>query len=175
MPDKPLTLTRASLESLYVELEKPLFNVVFRYVWSKEEAQDLVQEAFVKLWKIRDRVDMETVKPLTYKICINLASSLLRRKQILTFLSLDGVLKEPVGKDNNRLEKKEEILLLKKVLNGLPSKLKETVLLTEFSDMSYDEVGKTLGIPTGTVGSRRNKAISIMKEKINKLYGNIEL
>lgn len=171
MPDKPNTLNRVSLESLYAELEKPLFNVVFRYLWNREEAQDLVQEAFVRLWKIKDRVEMQTVKPLVYKICVNLAATKYRRKKILNFFSLDKIAQESGVEYNDILEQKEEIQLLQKVIKELPSKLKETVLLTEFSDMSYDEIGKSLGIPAGTVGSRRNKAIGIMKEKFNKIYG----
>lgn len=145
--------------------------MVFRYLWNKEEAQDLVQEAFVRLWKMRDRVTMQTVKPLVFKICINLATSNYRRKKILTFFSLDKIAQEPVVEHNDNLEQKEEIQLLRKVIDELPAKLKQTVLLTEFSDMSYEEVGNILGIPSGTVGSRRNKAIGIMKEKFRKIYG----
>jgi RNA polymerase sigma-70 factor, ECF subfamily len=171
MQNNPVTLTRTSLESLYKEMEKPLFNVVFRYLWNREDAQDLVQDTFVKLWKMRDRVDIYTVKPLVYRICLNLASSSLRRKKILTFLSLDKLSKEPESKDNYNPEQKEEIQLMKIILNQLPSKLKETVLLTEFSMMSYDEIGKSLGIPAGTVGSRRNRAIEIMREKFTNIYG----
>ena len=170
MTDKSQTLTRDSLENLYSELEKPLFNVVFRYVWNMEEAQDLVQDSFLRLWRMRDRIDMSTVKPLVYKICLNLAASNLRRKKILTFLSLDKA-EEPRAKDNHNPEQKEEIQLLKKTINKLPSKLKETILLTEFSDMSYNEIGKSLGIPSGTVGSRRNKALKIIKEKLKIIYG----
>ena len=171
MSDNPQTLNRVSLEVLYKELEKSLFNVAFRYLWCREEAQDLVQEAFLKLWKIRSRVEMVTVKPLIFKICINLAASRIKRKKIATFFSLDKIDREPLGNNNDSFERKEEVLLLKKVINGLPSKLKETVLLTEFSDMTYEEIGKSLGVPAGTVGSRRNKAIGIMKEKIKKIYG----
>lgn len=163
-------LTRFSLEHLYTELEKPLYNVVFRYVWDRNEAQDLVQEAFIKLWKIRDKVEMDTVRPLIYRICLNLASSRIKRKKILAFLPLERVMKEPAS-EGFSLEKKEEVRILKNILNELPSRLKQTVLLTEFSDMSYDEVGKVLGIPSGTVGSRRNSAIKIMKEKFNSIYG----
>jgi RNA polymerase sigma-70 factor (ECF subfamily) len=170
MTDKPQTLTRASLENLYLELEKPLFNVVFRYVWNREESQDLVHESFVRLWKMRNRVEMVTVKPLVYKICLNLAASSLRRKKILTFLSLDRATKESGGKVHHNPEKKEEIQILRKTINKLPSKLKETILLTEFSEMTYDEIGKSLGIPSGTVGSRRNKALNVLKEKFKKIY-----
>ena len=170
MTDKPQTLTRLSLENLYLELEKPLFNVVFRYVWNREDAQDLVQESFIRLWKMRDRVEMVTVKPLIYKICLNLAASSLRRKKILSFISLDKVAKEPGEKSHHNPEQTEEIQVLRKVVNELPAKLKETILLTEFSEMSYDEIGKSLGIPAGTVGSRRNKALNILKEKFNIIY-----
>jgi len=164
------TLTRISLENLYLELEKPLFNVVFRYVWNREEAHDLVQESFVRLWKMRDRVEMVTVKPLVYKICLNLAASSLRRKNILSFVSLDKIKEEPREKGQHNPEQREEIQLLKKVINELPLKLKKTILLTEFSGMSYNEIGKSLGIPAGTVGSRRNKALNILKEKFNIIY-----
>ena len=61
--------------------------------------------------------------------------------------------------------------MLQKVINDLPPKLKETVLLTEFSDMTHDEISKSLSIPAGTVGSRRNKAIGMMREKFKKIYG----
>jgi RNA polymerase sigma factor (sigma-70 family) len=170
MTDKSQTLNRDSLENLYVELEKPLFNVVFRYVWNREEAQDLVQESFLRLWKMRDRVEMPTVKPLVYKICLNLAASKLKRKKILRFLSLDNAGKEPEIKEQHNPEKKEKVQLLRKVISELPSKLKEIILLTEFSEMSYDEIGKSLGIPAGTVGSRRNKALNILKEKFRIIY-----
>ena len=153
-----------------MELEKPLFNVVFRYVWNKEEAQDLVQESFVRLWKMRDRVEMVTVKPLVYKICLNLASSHLRRKKILSFVSLDKAAIEPVAKGHHNPEQKEEIQFLRKAINKLPSELKETILLTEFSNMTYDEIGNSLGIPAGTVGSRRNKALNILKENFKIIY-----
>ena len=166
MPDNSRTLNRASLEILYMELEKPLYNVVFRYVWNKEEAQDIVQESFVKLWKMKDKVEITTVKALVFKICINLARSNFRRKKILTFLSLDQSVKEPDLKNHSNLIKMEEIQILRKVIKKLPSKLKEIVLLTEFSDMSYDEIGECLGIPVGTVGSRRNKAIKMLKDKL---------
>jgi RNA polymerase sigma factor (sigma-70 family) len=170
MANQSQTLTRVSLENLYLELEKPLFNVVFRYVWNREEAQDLVQEAFVSLWKMRDRVDMKTVKPLVYKICLNLAASSLRRKKILAYFSLDNAAQEPRAEGNYNPEQKEKVQILRKFIDELPSKLKETILLTESSNMSYEEIGKSLGIPAGTVGSRRNKAINTIKEKFKNIY-----
>ena len=85
--------------------------------------------------------------------------------------ALDKAVKEPMAKDLHNPENKEKIQLLKKTINNLPSKLKETILLTEFSNMTYDEIGKSLGIPAGTIGSRRNKALNTIKENLKMIYG----
>jgi hypothetical protein len=63
------------LEALYERLEKPVYNVVYRWVWNPEEARDIVQDTFVRLWRMRQRVEMATVEPLVYKIALNLARS----------------------------------------------------------------------------------------------------
>ena len=49
-------------------------NVVYRWVWRAEEAQDIVQEAFVRLWRMRERVDLATVEPLVHRIALNLGA-----------------------------------------------------------------------------------------------------
>ena len=63
------------LEQLYARLETPLCNLVYRWLWSMDESQDVVQDAFVRLWRMRARVDKQTVEPLIYKIALNLAAS----------------------------------------------------------------------------------------------------
>ena len=83
------TWGRRDLEALYARLEKPLYNVVYRRLWSVEDAHDVVQEAFVKLWAMRRRIVPDTVEPLAYRIALNLARSRLRRKRILRFVTLD--------------------------------------------------------------------------------------
>jgi DNA-directed RNA polymerase specialized sigma24 family protein len=58
------------LERLYTRLERRLANVVYRWVWSMDEAQEIVQEAFVRLWRMRARVDLRTVEPLVYRMSV---------------------------------------------------------------------------------------------------------
>ena len=48
------------LEQLYVRLERPLCNLVSRWVWKMDDAQDVVQDAFIRLWRMRERIDMDT-------------------------------------------------------------------------------------------------------------------
>lgn len=83
------SMREEDLEQLYARLETPVCNVVFRWVWSMDEAQDVVQDAFVRLWRMRARVDMDTVEPLIYKIALNLAASRRRSQKIWRWVSLD--------------------------------------------------------------------------------------
>ena len=77
------------LEQLYARLERPLCNLVFRWVWSMDDAQDIVQDAFLRLWRMRERVNMNTVDPLIYKIALNLAASRRRSRKRWRWVTLD--------------------------------------------------------------------------------------
>lgn len=162
------SMDEAALERLYVKLERPLYNVVYRWVWNEEDAQDIVQEAFVRVWKVRDRVKMETVQPLVYRIALNLASKRRRSMKLWKWLSLDKLLGRSSGESSpeRQLQDKLQQTKLREAVDSLPDHLKQTVLLCEFSEMTYEQVAEALSIPSGTVGSRRNKAIKLLRDKL---------
>ncbi len=159
------------LEALYARLEKPLYNVLYRRVWSREEARDLVQETFVKLWRMRRRIVPDTVEPLVYKIAINLARSRLRRKRVLRWLPLEplaAAFSDPRGAAEPELARDEERTRLREAVLALPEDLRDVVLLCEFSGMSYRQVAEALAIPEGTVGSRRNRALKRLRKDLER-------
>jgi RNA polymerase sigma factor (sigma-70 family) len=103
-------MRQTDLEQLYSRLEKPLYNVAYRWVWNEDEAREVVQETFVRLWRMRNRVEMKTVEPLIYRIAINLASSRRRSRRIWRWLSLDS-LREVIAPEpsaGERLERSED-------------------------------------------------------------------
>jgi DNA-directed RNA polymerase specialized sigma24 family protein len=86
---------RAELEALYARLEKPLFNVVYRWLWDREETQDVVQEAFMRLWRKREQIDVDRVEALVYRIAINLASNRRRTRKLWRWISLEAIWDRP--------------------------------------------------------------------------------
>lgn len=64
---------------------------------------------------------------------------------------------------------KERQKIILKAVNNLPKKLKETIILYEFEDYSYDKIAQKLKIPTGTVKSRINTARKILQEQLSFL------
>lgn len=154
-------MNEAGFEELYRRLEKPVYNVVYRQVWNRETARDLVQETFVRLWNMRRRVDPSTVEPLVYRIAINLARSRLRRRRIVRFVTFDRIGADPAAEPAPDVEADEA--RLRDAVHALPDDLRTVILLTAFTDLNYDQVGEALGIPAGTVGSRRNRALKRLR------------
>jgi RNA polymerase sigma-70 factor (ECF subfamily) len=163
-------MREADLERLYVRLEKPLYNVVFRSVWSADEAHDVVQETFVRLWRMRERVELATVEPLVYKIALNLAASRRRSKKIWRWVSLDALraATSTGTTPDESLAEGESHARLHAAVQALPGELRRVVVLCEFSELSYEEIARVLSIPAGTVGSRRNRALRRLRESLSQ-------
>jgi len=155
-------------EALYLELERPLFNIVYRWVWAEQEARDLVQEAFVKLWERRDRVDEELARGYIYRTAVNLASNRLRAKRLWRMSggeALGGLLSRSAGGEHRLLANERQAAVRRAVLS-LPERHRRVLVLCRFAEMSHAEVGALLGIPEGTVASRDHRARVLLKQRL---------
>jgi RNA polymerase sigma-70 factor (ECF subfamily) len=114
------------------------------------------------------RVRPETVEPLAYKIALNLARKRLRRKKILSWVGLEGR-PPPQGdapdpEQTMRQEERDEVV--RAAVESLAPKYRDVILLSEFSELTYDEIAHALEIQPGTVASRRHTAIKMLREKL---------
>jgi len=164
-------LTQTALEELYERLEKPLYNVVYRWIWDTEESHELVQETFLRLWRMRERVEMNSVTPLVYRIAINLAANRRRTFRRWRMAGLDAIFGHAHHTTDTQhdLERGEIVCAVRHAILRLPDRLRTVILLCEFSGMSYREIAEALGIPEGTVGSRRHAAIRSLRRILGPL------
>ncbi len=167
------SLDQAGLEALYTRLEVPVYNVVYRWLWDAQDAREVVQEAFVSLWRMRARVRMESVEPLVYKIALNQAAKRLRWRRTWRWLSLEqGGDERPaqgLGADDG-LAAQQRQRAVRVAVEALPEALRAVVMLCELSDLSYAQVAEALEIPEGTVASRRNAAIKSLRRSLGRRY-----
>ncbi|MGV3622122.1 MAG: RNA polymerase sigma factor [Archangium sp.] len=158
------TFDRSQFEALFTRLEKPVFNVVYRWVWNAEEARDVTQEAFMKLWTARHRVRFETVEPLLFQSAVNLAANRLRARKVRRRFTFGG--EEVVGGPDQSLEERQRDVAVRKAVEALPEKLKAVVMLCEFSGMTTAQIAEALKIPPGTVSSRRSLAMATLEKSL---------
>ena len=160
-----------------VRLEKPVYNVVYRWLWDPQDAREVVQEAFVRLWRMRARVQLGSVEPLVFRIALNLAASKRRWRRTWRFFSLDSGA-EPAGQGPGadvRIEDHQRQQAIRAAVEALPEKQREVVMLCELSELSYAQVAEALGIPEGTVASRRHAALERLRRSLGPRMGKEEL
>ncbi len=160
----PAVLDQARLTTLYRRYEKPLYNVVYRWLWHREEARDVVQEAFVRVWRRRDTVRVDTVVPLLYKTALNLAANRRRSRRLWRWVGLEGM-RHPGGTPtpDQALAEAEVDHAARRAIEALPERYRRVVMMCELTDMTYAEVAAVLGIPPGTVASRRHQGLERLR------------
>lgn len=159
-------LDKDSFEALYLAEEKPLYNTVYRWVWHEAEAMDLVQDAFIRLWRVRHKVYRIQAKAYVYRIALNLATNRLRSKKLWQWTGLEGLL----GKTTTdaKLLRNEREHTVRAAVMALPEKIRRVIVMVRFADMSYKEIASVLDIPIGTVGSRHNKGLLLLEQNLKR-------
>jgi RNA polymerase sigma-70 factor (ECF subfamily) len=154
--------------ALYASLERRIFNVVYRILWDRAESQDVVQDAFLRCWRRRSRINSEGLEPVLFRTALNLASNRRRSYRLWRFVGLADatVSMDLKGQGNEILPRSVDT-----AIGALPDHLRRVLLLTEIAGMSYAEVAKTLGIREGTVGSRRTRAVELLREALRMKGG----
>ena len=163
-----MALRESDLYACYQRLERPLFNVLYRMLWNRQDSQDLMHDAFVRIWQRRNKVDADRLEGLVWTAALNLARNRLRwRKRWRTEL-LDAEWPDGLPGPEAAAERQVQQRRLHAVLARLPAGMREVVLLGEFSGLSQADIAAVLRIPPGTVASRRHHALRRLRELLTE-------
>lgn len=158
-------------------LMEPLFDKMYasayRLTGSKDDAEDLVQETFLKAYRSIDRFE-EGTNPgaWVYMIMRNTFLNNIRSKKGREVLLFDEEMTERLADTSESSvsdEKMDEEL--QAVLNSLPPDMKEALVAREINGLSYQEIADSMNLPIGTVKSRINRAREALKERWLRLKG----
>jgi RNA polymerase sigma factor (sigma-70 family) len=159
-----------ALERLYVAIEAPLTNVLYRVLWDREEVRDVIQETFVKLWCKRDHVDWERASSLAYKMALDLASSRRRTRRVWRWVKLDAILARGDQRKSahEQLEDAHEDARVRRAIDALPEGHRRVLMMCTFSELDYAAIASVLDIAAGTVASRRHDAIARIQQSLGE-------
>jgi len=148
-----------------------LFNLIYRMLRNREEAEDILQETFLRVFKEKESYDPTfAFSTWIYTIALNLCRNELKRKKRFKFFGIDLV------KDDRRyavegIENRNCLSsTLEKAIASLPVKYRTVFLLREVNQLSYEEMSQSLSIPLGTVKSRVNRARLMLREKLKPKF-----
>ena len=154
---------------------KKVFNLAFRIIGNYDDAADLAQETFVRIFKAISKFKEESsFSTWIYRITTNVCLDEIRKRKNKKILSLDedihmddGDMKRQVESDEigpeQNAEREEVRRIVNDAINMLPEDQRVVITLRDIDGMSYEEISETLKCPGGTVKSRINRARVALK------------
>jgi len=159
----------------------PLYNAAYRMARNPQDAEDLVQETYLKAYKYYDKFEEGTnLKAWLFKILKNTFINSYRKKQQAPpkadFADIEESFETIVRDDSGQQARTPEEELLEKVLDEdvqhaieeLPHDYRMVVLLADLEGFSYKEIADILEIPVGTVMSRLYRGRRLLEEALLK-------
>jgi RNA polymerase sigma-70 factor (ECF subfamily) len=172
-------------EELVKTYYKTVFNIALRMFSNTEDASDITQEVFIKVYKSIGRFEgRSSFKTWIYRIATNLCLDELRSRKNFIAVSFDEQIAnnteainvklkdESIGSPETELLRAEIREELYNVINELPEDLRIITILRHIQNLSYDEISEILNCPQGTIKSRISRARELLRKKLSK---NMEL
>ena len=174
-------------EKLVVRYSKRIYNLCYRFVERADQAEDLSQDVFVKVFRNLNNYKPETGSFVTWLMSVSrnlLIDHYRQRKDERATVSASGdeeqeqsfleTLPTNTPSPEAEMDRLEKIATLKKGLRKLSPELREAVILRDIEELSYQEIGTILGIPDGTVKSRINRGRIELARYLQKFRPRIQ-
>jgi RNA polymerase sigma-70 factor (ECF subfamily) len=172
---------RGGDERAYRELieryRRPLYSLAMRMLRSEQDAEDLAQETFVRMFRALDRYDPS--RPFAawlFTIATRLCIDHLRRRRIrpISLTQRDAEsdqdreidIEDPGLKPDELAAHEEEARHAQTLIDSLPPHYRIVVMLRHQQDLSYEEIAEALSLPLGTVKARIHRARALLKVRL---------
>lgn len=164
-----------SFQELMERYEKKIFSYVRRFLNNHDDARDLTQDVFIKVFKNIQSFDEEKrFSPWIYRIAHNEAVNTIKKKirEPLNFFDPELLFPHPLSSESPQddAEKREIKKALEECLEEIEEKYKEVLILRYFEDMDYKDIAEILKVPVVTVGVRLNRGKAKLKEIYEARY-----
>ncbi len=155
--------------------EKKLLRYARRFLFGYEDAEDILQEVFIKAFRNIQGFDTNrSFNSWIYRIAHNEFINAIKKKgrEPLSFFDPDTLFPHPVEpkQADDDLKDSELRAMLDKCLDHLDPKYRESLVLYYFEDLSYQEIAEIIHIPVATVGVRLNRGKKQLQSVYKKLF-----
>jgi RNA polymerase sigma factor (sigma-70 family) len=169
---------QAAWELIVKQHWRKVFNVAYKFVGKHDEAEDLTQDIFLKIFRSLDTFDRRAnfqtwLISVSRNLCIDHYRSVRKERETID-RQVDANELAPAAPEPGpiaALEQRDRVALLRQALARLPESLRTAVVLRDLQELSYQEIADRLNLPEGTVKSRINRGRTELARQVRKLGG----
>ena len=179
----------AAWEEIVQRYHRRVYNLCYRFAGSSDDAQDLTQEVFIKMYRTLSSYDVERGAFMTWLTTLTrnlLVDHFRKTKQDRITDSLDAAPSEhedamPLSDQiedqkpapDARVQTRETQQTVHEALQKISPDLREAVILRDLQDQSYQEIAAVLRVPEGTVKSRINRGRAELARLLQRTYRQV--
>jgi RNA polymerase sigma-70 factor (ECF subfamily) len=179
----------AAWEEIVQRYHRRIYNICYRFAGSGDDAQDLTQEVFIKMYRTLNSYDVDRGAFMTWVTTVTrnlLVDHFRKTKQERLTDSLDTTssghedampLSEQIPdrgpSPDSRVQSREAKESVHEALQKLSPELREAVILRDLQDMDYREIATVLKVPEGTVKSRINRGRAELARLLQRTYRQV--
>jgi RNA polymerase sigma-70 factor, ECF subfamily len=160
---------------------RKVFNVAYKFVGRHEEAEDLTQEIFLKVFKALNTFDRRAnfqtwLISVSRNLCIDHYRSVRREREVIDH-AVDAEELSPLSPEawpGSGLEQRDRVALLRQAFAAVAEPLRAAVLMRDIEELSYLEIAGRLQLPEGTVKSRINRGRAELARQVRILLAEDE-
>lgn len=170
MSDQQNVCEEKTYQGLFRSLAAPLRNFLIYRGSEEEQANDLVQEAFIKLWENCAKVLPEKAKSYLYTLVSNsFKNEIAHMKVRMKYNEANADSNKTIETPEFQMEEKEFKAKLEDAINSLVPTQREVFLLNRIEKKKYAEIAEILGISVKAVEKRMGKALKHLREKVKEI------
>lgn len=168
---------KLAFKQLFEKYYNRLVAYITSYTHDKDQSEDIVQQTFINLWDDKLKLDEnKSPKAYLYSIAYNRYIDSIKsakRRQKLINQVWERALRERIEEDTETLQKRTQ--KIKQVIDSLPPKCKEILLMNKVQGIKYKEIAEQLGISVKTVESQMRIAFTKIRKTFEKDNFNLFL
>jgi RNA polymerase sigma-70 factor (ECF subfamily) len=179
----------AAWEEIVQRYHRRIYNICYRFAGSADDAQDLTQEVFIKMYRTLNSYDVDRGAFMTWVTTVTrnlLVDHFRKTKQDRITDSLDTTSSDhedvmPLSEQipargpapDSNVQSREAREVVHEALQKLSPELREAVILRDLQDMDYREIATVLKVPEGTVKSRINRGRAELARLLQRIYRQV--
>jgi RNA polymerase sigma-70 factor (family 1) len=164
-------MTRAEFENLIHQQSRKLFGFAFRILRNQEEAEDVVQEIFIKLWKMGDKLnEYKSIEALATAMIKNYCIDMLRKQKNIYKVdySIGNFQNFTSPSPQEQMENRESGEIINTIIAGLPEAYRTVIKLRDIEGVSYEEIAEKTCQNINTVRVKLSRARKIIRDDYKK-------
>jgi RNA polymerase sigma-70 factor (ECF subfamily) len=155
---------REAFDTLVLRYQRDIYRLCYRYVNNHEDANDLVQEVFLRAWRAIGRFRGQSrVSTWLYRIAVNACLNF-RAARRVPMRELPDTLADPGLPASDRVLRDEKARRVREAVGRLPEKQRATLILKVYHELTHQEVADVLGSTVGTVKANLFHALGNLRK-----------